>query len=264
MTQPFRPSEAKDSANGAKSSPRNQQKSSPSQGSFFIAPESGGCRSISSSCQPTTAQPIARPLKIRNFDVRPPPRHSLDWRTMASLVRLLCMLLLPVGVAAVATAQAEIPILAWETIASDPRFRVEMPSPVERENDTDPDGTRTTDYTHWFAEIDSFSLTITDYPDAIVGAPDTDVEIAADLEAVRDALAASFPGGRIVAEAALRRNGYRGLAFAIRYGGGRVYRSLLFVGPGESLVSLAVDVASEHQGDSSIERFFNSFSILRK
>lgn len=174
------------------------------------------------------------------------------------------MLLLPAGVAAVATAQAEIRISAWETIVSDPRFRVEMPSPVDREIDTDSDGTRMTDYTHWFAEIDSFSLTITDYPDDIVGEPDSEAEIATELEAVRDALAASFPDGRIVAEASLRRDGYRGLAFTIRYGGGRFYRSLLFVGPGESLVSLAVDIDGDHQADPSIERFFASFAILRK
>ena len=183
---------------------------------------------------------------------------------MTPLARLLFAVVLLAGVATVATAHAEIPISAWQTIDADRRFLVEMPSPVERESRTDPDGTRMTDYTHWFAEIDSFSLTITDYPDDIVGERDSDAEIAAELEAVRDALAASLPDGRIVAEASLRRNGYPGLGFTIGYGGGRLYRSLLFVGPREALVGLAVDIDGEHQADPSIKRFFDSFAILRK
>jgi len=177
---------------------------------------------------------------------------------------LLTSLLLAATAVAGNGARAEIPVAAWVTIDADPRFRVDMPSPVEREIDADSDGTRMTDDTHWFAEIDSFSFTVTDYPDDIVGEPDSEAETVADLAAVRDVLAASFPDGRVVAEEPVRRNGYPGLAFTIRYGGGRQYRSLIVVGPGESLISLAVDVDGEQQAVAAIERFLGSFSILRK
>ena len=174
---------------------------------------------------------------------------------------LIIFLAVSLSGAASGPAWAQIPVSSWQTIDVDPRFTIQMPAPVERAVDTDGDGTRTSDFSFWFADVNSFSVTITDYADDA----DADADPASALLAAQNALVATFPGAAQGSEDPVRHASHPGRAFSIRYdGGNRFYRALLVVfRPSGSLVHLAVDVDDGDAADPSIDRFFGSFAIRK-
>lgn len=156
------------------------------------------------------------------------------------------------------TAMAQIPITSWETVDSDPHFRIELPAPVERETETDEDGVVSRDFAH-DADIGTYFLfSVIDYPESEDAADVRDL-----LLGMQEAAIESLEDGVRATAAEVGLGQWPGRMFSAVFDRGRLLmQGRLYFTHGNRLYMIAVVSRPRDADDPAIQRYFASFRLI--